>query len=50
MGVKASKLIQITVPNTVQVELLSYIQTHQVGEIVEKVERTPLAKKHSKRQ
>jgi V/A-type H+/Na+-transporting ATPase subunit I len=50
MGVKASKLIQITVPNTVQVELLSYIQTHQVGEIVEKVERTPLAKKHSRRQ
>lgn len=50
MGVKASKLIQITVPNTIQVELLSYIQIHQVGEIIEKVERTPLAKKHSKKQ
>jgi V/A-type H+-transporting ATPase subunit I len=50
MGVKASKLIQITVPNSHQLELLSYIQKHQVGEIIEKVERTPLSKKYHARQ
>jgi len=50
MGVKASKLIQITVPNTKQLDLLTFIQKHQVGEIVEKVERTPLAKQYSKKQ
>ncbi len=46
MGVKASKLIQVTVPNKHQLELLSYFQKQQVGEIIEKVERTPLSKKH----
>lgn len=50
MGVKASKLIQVTVPNSTQLELLSYIQKNQVGEIIEKVERTPLAKKHAHKQ
>jgi len=50
MGVKASKLIQITVPNNTQLELLAYIQKNQIGEIIEKVERTPLAKKHLKTQ
>ncbi|NBP57107.1 hypothetical protein EBU71_11360, partial [bacterium] len=50
MGVKASKLIQITVPNNTQLELLAYIQKHQVGEIIEKVERTPLAKKYLHKQ
>lgn len=50
MGVKASKLIQITVPNNTQLELLTYLQKNQIGEIIEKVERTPLAKKHLKTQ
>lgn len=50
MSVQASKLIQITVPNNQQLELLSYIQKHQIGEIVEKIERTPLAKKYHTRQ
>ena len=46
MSVQASKLIQITVPNNKQFELLSYIQKNQIGEIIEKVERTPLSKKY----
>ena len=50
MGVKAAKLIQITVPNNTQLELLAYIQKHQVGEIIERVERTPLTKKYLHKQ
>lgn len=50
MGVKAAKLIQITVPNNTQLELLAYIQKHQVGEIIERVERTSLTKKYLHKQ
>jgi vacuolar-type H+-ATPase subunit I/STV1 len=50
MGVKASKLIQITVPNNTQLNLLAYIQKRQVGEIIEKLERTPLAKNYLHKQ
>jgi V/A-type H+-transporting ATPase subunit I len=50
MGVQASKLIQITVPNNTQLNLLAYIQKRQVGEIIEKLERTPLAKNYLHKQ
>jgi V/A-type H+/Na+-transporting ATPase subunit I len=42
MGVQASKLIQITIPNTKKLSLLSYIQKSQIGQIIEKIENTPL--------
>lgn len=42
MGVQASKLIQITVPQKKQLPLLAYIQKNTIGQIVEKIENIPL--------
>jgi V/A-type H+-transporting ATPase subunit I len=42
MGVKASKLIQITVKNNKRLPLLAYIQKTSIGQIIERVETTPL--------
>ncbi len=44
MGVKASKLIQITVNNNDRLTLLSYLQKNAIGQIIEKIETTPLDK------